>query len=135
MFGRKGTLCFAVAIFTVFSLACGLAQTMNQLYDPTPITCVVSELIMCLSIIFRAFQGIGGAGLYSLAMSVIAEITPLRFIGVSSGLMGSIFALSSLLGPVLGGIITSHTTWRWVFYLKRVLLCTVTSISLTQLWL
>ncbi|KAM7204961.1 Major facilitator superfamily domain containing protein [Rhypophila sp. PSN 637] len=100
MFGRKPTLCFSIAIFTAFSLACGLAQTMNQL------------------IIFRALQGIGGAGLYSLAMSVIAEITPLRFIGVSSGLMGSIFALSSLLGPVLGGVITSHTTWRWVFYLN-----------------
>ncbi|KAM7215801.1 Major facilitator superfamily domain containing protein [Rhypophila decipiens] len=100
MFGRKPTLCFSIAIFTAFSLACGLAQTMNQL------------------IIFRALQGIGGAGLYSLAMSVIAEITPLRFIGVSSGLMGSIFALSSLLGPVLGGVITSNTTWRWVFYLN-----------------
>lgn len=96
--------------------------------------CRFRALIMCLSIIFRAFQGIGGAGLYSLAMSVIAEITPLRFIGVSSGLMGSMFALSSLSGPVLGGVITSHTTWRWVFYLKRVLPRTTTSISLTDLW-
>ncbi len=51
-------------------------------------------------------------------MSVMAEITPLRFIGLTSGLFGVIFAMSSLLGPVLGGIITSHTTWRWVFYLK-----------------
>lgn len=60
----------------------------------------------------------GGAGLYSMAVSVITEITPLHYIGVSSGLLGSIFAMSSLLGPTLGGAITSHTTWRWVFWLK-----------------
>ena len=60
----------------------------------------------------------GGAGLYSLAMAVMTEITPIKFIGVVAGLMGSIFALSSLLGPVLGGVITSNTTWRWVFWLK-----------------
>ncbi|KAK4118273.1 MFS general substrate transporter [Parathielavia appendiculata] len=100
MFGRKGTLCGSIIIFTAFSLACGLAQTMTQL------------------IIFRAFQGIGGAGVYSLAMGVMAEITPLRYLGISSGLMGAIFALSSLLGPILGGVITSHTTWRWIFYLN-----------------
>ncbi|KAK4149586.1 drug resistance transporter EmrB/QacA subfamily [Chaetomidium leptoderma] len=100
MFGRKGTLCVSIVIFTVSSLACGLAPTMDLL------------------IIFRAFQGIGGAGLYSLAMAVIVEVTPLRFIGLSSGLIGCVFALSSLLGPILGGIITSHTTWRWVFYLN-----------------
>lgn len=62
----------------------------------------------------------GGAGLYSLAMSVIVEITPLQYIGVSSGLLGSVFVLSSLLGPVLGGLISSTTTWRWIFYLKQV---------------
>lgn len=69
---------------------------------------------------FRAFQGIGGAGLYSLAMAVMAEVTPLKHIGIVYGLMGSIFALSSILEPILGGVITSNTTWRWVFYLKCV---------------
>lgn len=58
--------------------------------------------------------------MYSLAMAVMVEVTPLKHIGVVSGLMGSIFALSSILGPILGGIITSNTTWRWVFYLKCV---------------
>lgn len=51
-------------------------------------------------------------------MGVMTEITPLRYIGITSGIMGCIFALSSLLGPIIGGIITSNTTWRWVFYLK-----------------
>ena len=59
--------------------------------------------------------------MYSLAMAVIAEITPIRHVGTASGLMGSVFAMSSILGPILGGVITSNTTWRWVFYLKCVL--------------
>ncbi|OBT66624.1 hypothetical protein VE03_03890 [Pseudogymnoascus sp. 23342-1-I1] len=100
IFGRKTTFLCALAIFTAFSLACSLAQSITQL------------------IVFRAFQGIGGAGLYSLAMAVMTEVTPLKHIGIVSGLMGSIFALSSILGPILGGVITSNTTWRWVFYLN-----------------
>lgn len=79
------------------------------------------------SIIFRAFQGIGGAGLYSLAMTVMTEITPLKHIGVTSGLMGAVFASSSILGPLLGGVISSKTTWRWVFFLKCVSLRTLPS--------
>ncbi|KAL7621663.1 hypothetical protein AAE478_008990 [Parahypoxylon ruwenzoriense] len=100
LFGRKGTFLLSLVFFTTFSLACGLSRNMEQL------------------IVFRAFQGIGGSGLYSMAVSVITEITPLKYVGVSSGLMGAIFAMSSLLGPNLGGAITSHSTWRWVFYLN-----------------
>lgn len=53
-----------------------------------------------------------------MAMTVMAEVAPVKLIGAVAGLMGSIFALASVLGPVLGGVITSNTTWRWVFYLK-----------------
>ncbi|TQV95454.1 hypothetical protein IF1G_06441 [Cordyceps javanica] len=59
------------------------------------------------SIVFRAFQGLGGAGLYSLAMTVMTEVTPVQYIGVAVGLMGGIFATSSILGTMLGGIIAS----------------------------
>ncbi|KAK6072391.1 drug resistance transporter [Seiridium cupressi] len=48
----------------------------------------------------------------------MVEITPFKYIGIASGLLGSIFALSSLLGPVLGGVITSNGDWRWIFYLN-----------------
>lgn len=70
------------------------------------------------SIIFRAFQGIGGAGLYSLAMAVMTEVTPGKRAGFVAALAGSTFALASVLGPVLGGVITENSNWRWVFYLK-----------------
>ncbi|TQW02598.1 major facilitator superfamily domain-containing protein [Cordyceps javanica] len=87
LLGRKTTLIASLFIFTIFSLACGLSQTMN--------------------IVFRAFQGLGGAGLYSLAMTVMTEVTPVQYIGVAVGLMGGIFATSSILGTMLGGIIAS----------------------------
>lgn len=74
--------------------------------------------LLVYSIVFRAFQGLGGAGLYSLAMTVMAEVTPARYIGVAVGLMSAIFATSSILGTLLGGVIASQTTWRWVFLLK-----------------
>ncbi|GKZ27177.1 hypothetical protein AbraIFM66951_001784 [Aspergillus brasiliensis] len=90
----------ALAIFTAFSAACGVSRTMKQL------------------IIFRAFQGIGGAGIYSMVMAVMAEVTPVERIGPVTGLMSTIFAVSSILGPVLGGAITTNTSWRWVFYLN-----------------
>ncbi|KAG8623588.1 hypothetical protein KVT40_008564 [Elsinoe batatas] len=100
LFGRKGTLITAYGLFTTFSLACGLSRTIDQL------------------IVFRALQGVGGSGLYSLALAVMTEITPMKHIGAVTGLMGSIFATSSVLGPILGGLITSNTTWRWVFLLN-----------------
>ncbi|GIC84723.1 uncharacterized protein Aud_000545 [Aspergillus udagawae] len=54
-----------------------------------------------------------------MVMAVMAEVTPVDVTGPVTGLMSSIFALSSILGPVLGGVLTSRTTWRWVFYLNN----------------
>lgn len=122
LFGRKTTLASALSLFTTFSLACGLARSMEMLYVFLSLFTFTtqSSSFRCLSdsIIFRAFQGIGGAGLYSLAISVIAEVTPIQHSGLAVGMMSSVFAVASLLGPILGGAITSHTTWRWVFYLN-----------------
>ncbi|KAL8995318.1 MAG: hypothetical protein Q9169_004922 [Polycauliona sp. 2 TL-2023] len=100
IFGRKLALLSALTLFTVFSLACGVAQTTNQL------------------IIFRAFQGIGGSGIYSMVMAISPEITPAAKFGLVSGCISAVFASASILGPIIGGAITSNTTWRWVFYLK-----------------
>jgi MFS family permease len=81
-------------------MACGGAQTMTQL------------------IVFRAFQGIGGSGLYSLTfVSIMKMIVPEK-IGFYSGIVSSVFALANLLGPLLGGMIADRTTWRWIFFIK-----------------
>jgi MFS family permease len=70
------------------------------------------------SIVFRALQGIGGSGIYSLAMASILEITPLKYVGHTSAAVAISNACASILGPIVGGAITSGTTWRWVFWLK-----------------
>lgn len=69
-------------------------------------------------VVFRALQGIGGSGLFALAMAVVPEITPVAYMGHSSGAISAVSACSSVLGPIIGGVITSHSTWRWVFWLK-----------------
>lgn len=60
----------------------------------------------------------GGSGIYAMTMVVVPEITPLPKLGLVSGVVGGVFAISSIVGPLLGGAIVSRTTWRWVFLLK-----------------
>jgi MFS family permease len=60
----------------------------------------------------------GGSGIYAMTMVVVPEITPLSKLGLASGVLGGVFAISSIVGPLLGGAIVSRTTWRWVFLLK-----------------
>ena len=68
-------------------------------------------------IVFRAFQGVGGGGLYSLAMGIATEVPgPVR--SPINGILSSTFAVSSAIGPIMGGGIASSTSWRWVFLLK-----------------
>ncbi|KAF2177012.1 MFS general substrate transporter, partial [Zopfia rhizophila CBS 207.26] len=100
VFGRKTILLIGLVIFTLASYACGLANSMIQL------------------IIFRAFQGLGGAGIYSLAMRVLTEIPDEKTMGPVAGLIGMVFACSSIAGPLLGGAIASTTNWNWVFFLN-----------------
>ena len=70
------------------------------------------------SIIFRAFQGVGGSGVYAMTMVVVMDITPQKHIGPVSGMVNSVFVVASAIGPVVGGAITSNSTWRWCFYIK-----------------
>ncbi|MCJ1381112.1 hypothetical protein MMC17_004221 [Xylographa soralifera] len=98
--GRKWMVVAAWSLFTAFSLGCGLATSLQQL------------------IVFRALQGIGGSGLYSLCNVVIPEITPSKHFATMSAATGVVFAISSVLGPVLGGVISQQSTWRWIFLLN-----------------
>jgi len=81
-------------------LACGFAQTAEEL------------------IIFRILQGIGGTGLYSLTMVICPEISPPKFLPLVVGILGATVVIAGVCGPVLGGVITGTTTWRWIFWLK-----------------
>ncbi|OBT91219.1 hypothetical protein VE02_00380 [Pseudogymnoascus sp. 03VT05] len=95
--GRKGASILAWLLFAAFSLGSGLATNINQL------------------IAFRTLQGIGGSGLFSLSMIVLPQITPVRLWALMSSLVGMSFAFSYVLGPILGGVITHNSTWRWIY--------------------
>ncbi len=98
--GRKYLFLFAIVVFLLGSALCGLAQTMTQL------------------VIFRAVQGVGAGGLFPLSLAVIGNIVPPRDRGRWQGLIGAVFAASSIIGPALGGFIVDNTTWRWVFFVN-----------------
>ncbi|KAK2673942.1 Major facilitator superfamily [Fusarium oxysporum f. sp. vasinfectum] len=84
VFGRFTVFYACLAIFALFSGVCGAAQSMTQL------------------IVFRAFQGLGASGLFSLTMVIVPDITPDRWLGLYSGVVSSVFAFSSVFGPGVG---------------------------------
>ncbi|KAK6716221.1 hypothetical protein SNK03_007096 [Fusarium graminearum] len=98
--GRRDAFIAAYIIFFVFSLACGFAQTLNQL------------------IAFRALQGVGGSGLYALTMIMMPELSPDNLKQHMAAMVGLVITVSGVLGPVLGGILTHYASWRWVFWIK-----------------
>ena len=99
-FGRKRVFQLSVLIFIVGSFFCGLSQNMTTL------------------IAFRAVQGIGGGGLAVTATALIGEVIPLRERGKYQGALGAVFGVTTVLGPLLGGLFTDHLSWRWAFYVN-----------------
>ena len=78
----------------------GLSQTMTQL------------------IIFRGLQGIGGGTMMACAFITVADLVPPEERGKSHGLLGGVFGLSSVIGPTLGGVVTDHLSWHWIFFIN-----------------
>jgi EmrB/QacA subfamily drug resistance transporter len=99
-FGRKGLFQVAIVIFLVGSVLAGISQNMAEL------------------IAFRGIQGLGAGGLMALAFTIIADIVSPRERGRYQGYFGATFALSSVAGPLLGGVFTDNLTWRWIFYIN-----------------
>lgn len=106
IFGRKRLFMLAIVIFVVGSALCGLAQSMYELAA------------------FRAFQGIGAGGIMPLALAIMGDIIPPRQRARYQGYMMAVFASSSVLGPVLGGLLSGAPSvlgisgWRWIFYIN-----------------
>ncbi|MEU1418726.1 MFS transporter [Kitasatospora sp. NPDC005751] len=100
MYGRKRFFQASIVIFLVGSVLCGIAQNMGEL------------------IAFRALQGLGGGGLMVLSQAIVGDLVSPRDRGKYQGLFGAVFGVTSVLGPLLGGLFVDNLSWRWVFYIN-----------------
>jgi len=98
IFSIKWVFLIAIAIFELGSLICGVAPTSIAL------------------IIGRAIAGVGSAGIFSGGLIIIAYSVPLPKRPIYTGLVGAMYGIASVVGPLLGGAFTDHLTWRWCFY-------------------
>jgi EmrB/QacA subfamily drug resistance transporter len=100
LFGRKPVFLAATAMFMVGSMLCGQAQTMEQL------------------IVFRLVQGLGAGGVLPITQTVLGDVFPLEERARITGLFSTVWGVAGLLGPGIGGFLTEHVSWRWVFYVN-----------------
>ena len=98
LYGRKIMFQSAIGVFLVSSLASGFAQNMGQLVG------------------FRAVMGLGVAGLMALSQAIIGDVVSPRERGRYQGYIGSVFGLATVAGPLLGGFLVEHLSWRWCFW-------------------
>ncbi len=105
-YGRKPFFLFAIVVFVVGSMLCGLASSIYELAA------------------FRALQGLGAGGLMSLVFAIVGDLVPPRERARYQAYFTSVFAISSVLGPILGGAFAGRDTilgidgWRWIFYIN-----------------
>ena len=100
LYGRRRVFVIGTALFTVGSIACGAAQDIFFLQAA------------------RAFQGIGGAAMFATALALIASAFQGRDRGVAFGAFGATTGVAVAIGPVLGGVLTSGISWRWIFFVN-----------------
>src|SRR5437667_5151651 len=100
LYGRKPIFIVGSSLFLLGSVASGAAQSMEQL------------------IIFRALQGVGAGAVLPIVLTIIGDIFTLEERARVQGLFSGVWALSSIVGPALGGVIVDQWSWRWVFYIN-----------------
>jgi EmrB/QacA subfamily drug resistance transporter len=100
LFGRKPVFLVSTGIFLVGSMLCGQAQGMEQL------------------IAFRLLQGLGAGGVLPINQTLIGDLYPLEQRARITGLFSTVWGVSGLIGPAIGGFLTEYVSWRWAFYVN-----------------
>src|SRR6266511_673372 len=117
LYGRKGIFLGSIVLFLIGSALSGMSQDMVQLIG------------------FRAVQGLGAGGLVVGVMAIIGDLVPPRERGQYQGMLAGIMAIAMVGGPLIGGFITDHLSWRWAFYVNLPLGGLALLILMTQLHL
>ncbi len=102
IYGRRRLFAIAMIVFLIASLLCGMAKTMPQL------------------IVFRAVQGLGAGGVLPLAFIIIGTLFTIERRAKMQGVFASIWGVSSIVGPLMGGFLVDRVSWPWVFYINVV---------------
>ncbi len=100
LYGRRPVLLFGIAVFLVGSLLCGFAWSMPSL------------------ILFRLVQGVGAGAIQPVCLTVVGDLYPARERGRIQGYLASVWGISSVVGPLAGGLIVGHLGWSWIFWIN-----------------
>jgi EmrB/QacA subfamily drug resistance transporter len=113
IFGRKPVMLFGIGLFAVGSILCGIAWSMPAL------------------IAFRAIQGLGAGAVQPMSITIAGDIYTVKERAKAQGYLASVWAMSSVLGPTLGGVFSEFLTWRWIFFVN-IPLCAVAAWMLIR---
>ncbi|OZF40452.1 MFS transporter [Rhodococcus sp. 14-2483-1-1] len=113
LFGRKKIMLFGIAMFCLGSILCGLAWSMPAL------------------IAFRAIQGLGAGAVQPMSITIAGDIYTLAERAKVQGYLASVWAISSVLGPALGGVFSEFLSWRWIFFIN-IPLCALAAFMLLR---
>ncbi len=100
LYGRRPFYLVGIGLFLLGSVACGFSRTMTHL------------------IVFRGLQGLGAGAVLPVGLTIIGEIYPLEERARIQGLFSGVWGVASIAGPFLGGFLTDHVSWRWVFFVN-----------------
>ncbi len=100
LFGRKPVILFGVATFLAGSIMCGIAWSMTML------------------IAFRAVQGVGAGAIQPISLTIVGDLYSVQERATVQGYLASVWGLSSVVGPTLGGVFCEYVSWRWIFFVN-----------------